>query len=62
MYLYHGEGGRYRGQLYDYVVNYYTGNADMLPIDAAFGMSEEELGKRAAEFARKVVKDSLNVR
>jgi hypothetical protein len=62
MYLYEADGGVHRGKLYEYVVNYYSGNSDMLPIDAAFGMSEEELGKRVAEFGRQVVRDSLKKR
>lgn len=62
MYLYEADGGVHRGKLYEYVVNYYSGNSDMLAIDAAFGMSEEELGKRAAEFGRQVVRDSLKKR
>ncbi|MEM8883971.1 MAG: hypothetical protein AAGD14_07885 [Planctomycetota bacterium] len=54
-YLYHAENGKYRDALLDYVTNYYTGQKDKTSIQAAFGMSEEELGKRIEEFSKKVV-------
>jgi len=53
-YLYHAEDGKYRRALLDYVVHHYTGKAKLMPIQKAFGMSPEALGKRVEEFARKV--------
>lgn len=58
-YLYNGENGRYRRQLFEYVINYYTANEDMLRVEDAFGMSEAQLGQRAADWAREVVAESL---
>lgn len=54
-FLYFGEGGKYREKLLDYVTNYYTGNKDMTTIQAAFGMTEAELGAKIEAYARKVV-------
>jgi len=56
-YLYFAENGKYRERLLDYVTNYYTGKKDKTSIEAAFGMSEQELGKKVEEFARKVIKE-----
>ena len=53
-FLYHGEKGRYRAQLMDFVVNAYTGNKEMMPVPAAFGMTASELGKKVEAFALRV--------
>ena len=53
-YLFHAEGGKYRSQLLDFVVDYYTGKLEKLDPAAAFGIPAEELGKRVTEFAREV--------
>ena len=58
-YLYNADNGRRRQQLFDYVINYYTANEEMLSIEEAFGMSEAQLGKAAADWARKTVEESL---
>jgi hypothetical protein len=39
------------------VTNYYNGKKEKTSIEAAFGMSEQELGKKVEEFARKVIKE-----
>jgi len=54
-FLYFGEGGKYREKLLDYVTAYYTGKKESTAIEAAFGMSEAELGKKVEDFARRVV-------
>ncbi|MHC4939249.1 MAG: hypothetical protein ACYTHK_09800 [Planctomycetota bacterium] len=54
-FLYFGEGGKYREKLLDYVTNYYTGQKEKTAIKAAFGMTEEELGKKIEAYAKKVV-------
>ncbi|MHC4974256.1 MAG: hypothetical protein ACYTG3_18195 [Planctomycetota bacterium] len=53
-FLYHGENGRYRKQLLDFVTHYYTGKKDKLTIEAAFQMKPLELGKRVEAFANQV--------
>lgn len=58
-YLYNADNGRRRQQLFDYVINYYTANEEMLSIEEAFGMSEAQLGKAAADWARRTVAESL---
>lgn len=58
-YLYNADNGRRRGQLYDYVINYYTSNEPLLSIQEAFGMSEDQLGQAAVDWAREVVAESL---
>ena len=55
-YLYWAENGKYREALKEYVTSYYCGKKDKTSIEAAFGMSEEELGKRVEAFAKKVVR------
>jgi hypothetical protein len=52
-FLYHGEGGKYREKLRDFICAYYGGKAD-LSIEAAFGMSGAELGGKTVAFARAV--------
>ena len=54
-FLYFGEGGKYREKLLDYVTNYYTGKKEKTAIKAAFGMTEEELGKKIEAYAKKVI-------
>jgi len=53
-FLYHGEGGAYRARLIDYVTSYYTGKKDRLAIEAAFGLTPAQLGKKVEEYARSV--------
>jgi len=53
-FLYHGDGGRHREKLLDYVVNYYAGNKSRLNPRAAFSMSGADLGRRTEQFARSV--------
>ena len=53
-FLYHGEGGKYRQRLLDYVVNYYSGKTRALTPRVAFGLSGKELGKRTEQFAKAV--------
>jgi hypothetical protein len=53
-FLFHGEGGKYRQQLLDYVTSQYTGKRDRLTIAAAFGMSADDLGRRVEAYAQKV--------
>ncbi|MHC4732464.1 MAG: hypothetical protein ACYS6Z_17995 [Planctomycetota bacterium] len=53
-FLYHGEKGRYRQQLLDFVTSYYTGKKDKLTIEAAFGMQPQELGQKVEAFAAQV--------
>jgi hypothetical protein len=52
-YLFHGEEGRHREKLLDYVDAYYAGRTPDLDIRKAFGMSPEELGAKVKAFARK---------
>tara|TARA_R110002096_G_scaffold22558_4_gene72427 strand:- start:2092 stop:4842 length:2751 start_codon:yes stop_codon:yes gene_type:complete len=54
-YLFLAEDGRHREALIDYLVDYYTGQADGLDIEEAFGMSADELGDAAEAFAASVV-------
>lgn len=54
-YLYWAEKGKYREALMEYVTSYYTGKKTKTTIQGAFGMSEEELGKRVETFAKRVV-------
>jgi hypothetical protein len=58
-FLYNADNGRRRDQLYDYVINYYTSNEPQLSIQEAFGMSEDQLGQAAVDWARQVVAESL---
>ncbi|MEZ5979621.1 MAG: hypothetical protein R3F34_15590 [Planctomycetota bacterium] len=58
-YCFNAEGGALRDELVDYVVNYYCGNAEMMDVEKAFGMTEEELGKRAVKWAREYVRSSI---
>jgi len=53
-FLYHGEDGRYRQQLLDFVTHYYTGKKDKLPIEAAFGMKPAVLGRKVEVFVNQV--------
>jgi hypothetical protein len=53
-FLYHGENGKYRSRLLDYVCSYYSGRAPELEPKKAFGLESEELGRRTVEFARAV--------
>ena len=53
-FLYHGEEGRYRPQLVEYVTNYYTGQAGKLDIQTAFGLSAADLGRKVEAFAQEV--------
>lgn len=53
-FLYHGENGRYRQRLIDYVTHFYTGKKDQLTIQAAFGMEPQYLGKKVEAFAASV--------
>lgn len=55
-FLYHGEKGKYRKQLADYVAAYYTGKNSKLDSDRAFGLSPNELGEKTVAFADKVMK------
>jgi len=55
-YLYHGEDGKYREALLQFVVDFYTGKEDRVTPQAAFGMSGAELGKRVHAFADEVAK------
>ena len=59
-YLYHGDDGRNRAKLLDYLVAYYTAQSispEELDIETAFGVDERELGKRILEFAKRVIED-----
>jgi hypothetical protein len=53
-YLYHAQNGRHRKALLDYVVNHYTRKGERMPIEKAFGMQPEELGRRVLAFAKAV--------
>jgi hypothetical protein len=53
-FLYHGENGKYRSRLLDYVCSYYSGRVPELKPKRAFGLDSEELGRRTVEFARAV--------
>jgi hypothetical protein len=53
-FLYHGEGGAYRERLLDCVTARYTGKK--IPIEAAFGMTPAELGKKVEAYAESVAK------
>jgi len=54
-YLYEAEDGKYRQQLLDYVVSYYTGKLDELDFEQAFGVSGKELGPRVAKYAQRLL-------
>ncbi len=51
-YLFAGADGAHRGALRDYLAAYYRGEDAKLDVASAFGMSADELGKRALAFAR----------
>ncbi len=51
-YLYDAEGGRYRKQLLDYVVAYYTGKLDQLDFAKAFGIEASDLAPKVVEYSR----------
>ena len=53
-FLYHGDKGRYREKLLDFVTSYYTGKKDRLNVEAAFGLKPNELGRRVEAFAAQV--------
>jgi hypothetical protein len=53
-FLYHGENGAYRERLLDYVTHWYTAKKPMLVIDAAFGMTPAELGRKVEAYAAQV--------
>ncbi len=53
-FLYHGENGAFRERLIDYVTNYYTGKKEKLAIEAAFGMTPAELGRKVEAYAQAV--------
>ncbi len=55
-FLYHAEGGRFRKALLDYVIAQNAGDEPRLTIEAAFGMSGADLGRRVVEFAQGVAK------
>jgi hypothetical protein len=55
-FLYHADGGKHRKALIDYVVNHYTDNRKRMSMQAAFGMTPEELGRRVQQFALDVAK------
>ena len=55
-FLYHGEKGKYRKQLADYVAAYYTGKNSQLVVEKAFGLAPNELGEKVVAFASKVMK------
>jgi hypothetical protein len=50
-FLYHGEDGKFRRKLMDYVIAYYTGQKEKLDPQAAFGLPADELGRRIEKFA-----------
>ncbi|MHC4973371.1 MAG: hypothetical protein ACYTG3_13670 [Planctomycetota bacterium] len=54
-FLYWGENGRYRQRLLDYVTHFYTGHKDKTDIEAGFGLTGEELGKRVEAYAKAVM-------
>jgi len=54
-FLYWGEDGKYRQQLLNYVTWYYSGDEKKSAVDAAFGMTREELGSKVEKFARDVM-------
>lgn len=54
-YLYEAEDGRYRQQLLDYVVAYYSGDQAGLDFDKAFGVGADELGPKVFAFSRSLV-------
>jgi hypothetical protein len=53
-FLYHGENGRYRRQLLDFVTNYYTGKKRKLTVEAAFQLMPQVLGEKVEAFAASV--------
>lgn len=53
-FLYHGDNGKYRSKLVDFVCNYYSGRVPELEPKKAFGLEAAELGRRTVEFARAV--------
>ncbi len=56
-YLYWGEKAKYRNKLLDYVTVYYTAQEGKTAIEAAFGMTEEELGRRVEKWCKSVIKN-----
>jgi hypothetical protein len=56
-YLYWADKGKYREQLLDYVTSFYTSKPEKTAIQAAFGLTEEELGKKVEAWARAVIYD-----
>lgn len=61
-YLDHAEGGRFRGKLLDYVVDWYDGRRERLGIRTASGVPAAELGKRVEAFARSVAEGWIPAR
>jgi len=55
-FLYHGENGKYRRALLDYVCSYYSGRVPQLEPKNAFGLEAEELGRKTMQFARAVAR------
>ncbi len=53
-FLYHGDGGKHRGRLIDFVCSHYNGRTKRLNPQKAFRMTSAELGKRTVEFAKAV--------
>ena len=55
MYLYFAEDGKYRDQLLDYVTSFYTSRQTGTSIQAAFGLSNQQLGDRVAKWCKDVI-------
>lgn len=51
-FLYNAENGAYRDKLLAFAANWYTGKVDALDIEASFGHSPEELGRKIEEWSK----------
>ena len=54
LYLYHGDDGKNRQALLDYVVNHYIGKRAKMTPETAFGMTGVELAQKVSRFAKAV--------
>ncbi len=54
-FLFHGEDGKFRKALLEYVVNWYSGVDDKLSPEAGFGVSAAQLGTKVGSFAKEIL-------
>jgi hypothetical protein len=54
LYLFEAENGKYRDKLMKYVGDHYGARADQLDVQAAFGLSADDLGAKVVEYAKSV--------